>query len=79
MKAEAESDIIRYPPGKKSFKGDQTERDIEHRLLEGIASGRSRMPAAKFFERMHVLVDRVAAESPKQGRRAKATRSAKRG
>jgi hypothetical protein len=35
------------------------------------------VPAAKFFERMHALVDKVAAESRKQGRRGKATGSAK--
>jgi putative addiction module CopG family antidote len=55
------------------------ERELEQRLLEGLKSGRSRVLAKAFFERMHALVDRVAAEKGTKGRNGKATRSTARG
>lgn len=55
---------------------DRAEKDLEKRLLEGIKSGRSRVPVKAFFKRMHTLIDEVAAE--KGRRNGKATRSASR-
>src|SRR5881296_2489415 len=55
------------------------EKELEQRLLEGIKSGRSRVPAKAFFERMYRLIDEVAAEKGTGRRNGKATRSASRG
>jgi len=56
----------------------RTERELEQRLLEGLKSARSRVPVKTFFQRMHALIDRVAAERQRKGRNGKATRSAAR-
>lgn len=57
---------------------ERAERELEERLLEGLKSPRSRVPAKKLFQRMHALVDEVAAERRRKGRDGKATRSAAR-
>lgn len=59
----------------------RAERQLERSLLEGIESGRSRSSAKTFFERMHALVDEVAAEKRKRNRKrgGKTARSAARG
>jgi antitoxin ParD1/3/4 len=58
---------------------ERTEKELEERLLHGLKSGRSRVPAKAFFERMHAMIDTVAAEKRKVRRNGKATRSASRG
>lgn len=60
---------------------ERLERDLEERLVAGLKSGRSRVPAKKFFERMHKLVDQVSEVKRRKakGRSGKATRSAARG
>jgi len=60
---------------------ERLERELEERLVAGLKSGRSRVPAKKFFERMHRLVDQVSEGKRRKakGRGGKATRSAARG
>jgi antitoxin ParD1/3/4 len=60
-------------------KEEGVQRELEQRLLEGLESPRSRVPAKTFFKRMHALIDQVAEERGRKGRNAKATRSAARG
>ena|GEM_PF-1868478 len=55
------------------------EKQLEERLVEGLNSGRSRVPAKDFFKRMHSLIDDVAVEKKPGRRNGKATRSASRG
>lgn len=58
---------------------ERVEKELEQRLLEGIKSGRSRVPAKAFFKRMHTLIDQVAEEKMRKRRDGKAPRSASRG
>lgn len=58
---------------------ERAEKELEQRLLEGLRSGRSRMPVKTFFKRMHTMIDEVAEEKRRKGRNGKATRSASRG
>jgi antitoxin ParD1/3/4 len=60
---------------------ERLERELEERLVVGLKSGRSRVPAKQFFEYMHKLVDQVSEGKRRKakGRSGKATRSAARG
>jgi len=58
---------------------ERAEKELEQRLLEGLKSGRSRVPVKTFFERMHTMIDGVAEEKRRRGQHGKAARSASRG